>query len=135
MKKNLSLTIGWFYPDLMSTYGDRGNIIVLEKRAQWQGLKTEIKRISLNDPPDVVKKVDLIFMGGAQDRQQEIVNRDLLKEKGKLLIEAVEKNIPALFICGAYQFMGKYYLTADGKKLKGLGLFDLYTEKIGRAHV
>ena len=131
MKALYSLNIGWFYPDLMSTYGDRGNIIVLAKRSQFKGIKTSIKKISIYDSPEVIKNCDLFFMGGAQDRQQEIVNRDLLKKKGKLLIEAIEKNIPALFICGAYQFMGKYYKTAEGVKLQGLGLFDIYTENPG----
>ena len=131
MKKFYSLTIGWFYPDLMSTYGDRGNIIVLQKRLQLRGIKTTIKKISIYDSSEIIKKCDLFFMGGAQDRQQEIVNRDLLKQKGKFLIKAIEKDIPALFICGAYQFMGRYYKTAEGVKLQGLGLFDIYTENPG----
>lgn len=131
MKHDVSLTIGWFYPDLMSTYGDRGNIIVLTKRAEWRGIKVVVERISIEDKPEIIERCDLLFMGGAQDQQQEIVNRNLAKEKGNLLIDAIQSNVPALFICGAYQFMGKYYLTADGKKLKGLGLFDLYTENPG----
>ena len=34
----MKLSIAWLYPDLMSTYGDRGNIIVLTKRCQWRGI-------------------------------------------------------------------------------------------------
>jgi lipid II isoglutaminyl synthase (glutamine-hydrolysing) len=129
--RKLELTIGWLYPDLMSTYGDRGNIIVLEKRASWRGIDVNIKRISVNDPKESLDKIDLIFMGGAQDRQQEIVNQDLQKNKGQLLIKTIENSIPGLFICGAYQFLGKYYKAADGTLIKGLSVFDLYTENSG----
>ena len=44
------LKIGWLYPDLMSTYGDRGNIIVLKKRCEWRGIKTEV--LNLNEEFD-----------------------------------------------------------------------------------
>jgi len=126
-----SLTIGWLYPDLMNTYGDRGNIIVLQKRAEWRGIDVKIEQIFLNTSYSILNTCDLLFMGGAQDTQQEIVNHDLLEKKGTILIKKVEDGIPGLFICGAYQFLGKFYKTADGKKLPGLGLFDLYTENPG----
>ncbi len=129
--KELSLTIGWLYPDLMSTYGDRGNVIILEKRCQWRGIEVVTKRISVGEDAKDILSCDFLLMGGAQDHQQEIVNLDLQKSKGAVLIDAIQNGISGLFICGAYQFLGDYYLTADGKKLKGLGLFDLYTESPG----
>ena len=128
---DLQLTIGWLYPDLMSTYGDRGNIIVLEKRANWRGIKVIINKISLESSEEQIRKSDFIFMGGAQDKQQEIVNKDLLNKKGKALVEVLNKGKPGLFICGAYQFLGKYYKAADGTLIKGLAVFDLYTENPG----
>lgn len=134
INSKLSICIGWLYPELMSTYGDRGNVIVLSERARLRGIQIELKRISLEDNASQVEKCDIIFMGGAQDTQQEIVNEDLLKNKGKYLIEAIEKEIPSLFICGAYQFLGKYYKAADGIIIEGLGAFDLYTENPGGKH-
>ncbi len=128
MEKDLKITIGWLYPDLMSTYGDRGNIIGLQKRAKWRDISAEVKKISIDSENKDITDCNLLFMGGAQDKQQEIVNKDLQKEKGRFLIRAIENNVPALFVCGAYQFMGKYYKTANGKKLEGLSLFDLFTE-------
>ena len=127
-----SLTIGWLYPDLMNTYGDRGNIIVLTKRAEWRGISIKIENISINTNDEALNTCDLFFMGGAQDTQQEIVNRDLLKHKGKILIQKIENGTPGLFICGAYQFLGKYYKTADDITLSGLGLFDMFTNNSGR---
>jgi lipid II isoglutaminyl synthase (glutamine-hydrolysing) len=129
-----TLIIAWLYPDLMSTYGDRGNIIVLSKRCEWRGIKVELKRITVETEPNELKDADIIFMGGAQDTQQEIVNEDLFKNKGKILSEKINAGIPGLFICGAYQFLGKYYKTAEGKILPGLGLLPVYTENPGEDH-
>lgn len=132
MKNNkYPLTIGWLYPDLMSTYGDRGNIIVLQKRAEWRGINVKVEQIFVSTSDKRIATCDLLFMGGAQDTQQEIVNRDLQRAKGRTLISAIEKGIPGLYVCGAYQFLGKYYRTADNKKLHGLGVFSLYTENSG----
>lgn len=128
---NKSLTIGWLYPELMSTYGDRGNIIALAKRAEWRSIKVTIEKISIETDAKKLKDCDLLFMGGAQDTQQEIVNDDLFKKKGQTLKKLVEDEIPGLYICGAYQFLGKYYKTAEGKKLPGLGIFPAYTENPG----
>ncbi len=129
--KKLSLNIGWLYPDLMNTYGDRGNIIVLTKRAEWRGINVKVEQIFVESGEKELKESDLIFMGGAQDTQQEIVNRDLNHKKGKILKEKIENGTVGLFICGAYQFLGRYYRTAEGKELKGLGIFPLYTQNPG----
>lgn len=117
----------------MSTYGDRGNIIVLQKRLEWRGIHVEIKKIFVDETIANWGQCDLFFMGGAQDLQQEIVVKDLLGQRADILIKRMDEGVPGLFICGAYQFLGKYYKTADGTILKGLGFYDLYTEssKIG----
>lgn len=125
------LTIGWLYPELMSTYGDRGNITVLTKRCEWRNIKITIKRITLISKIEDLISCDLIFMGGAQDTQQEIVNQDLFEKKGDTLKKLIEDRTPGLFICGAYQFLGKYYKTADGIVLPGLGIFSCFTENPG----
>ena len=126
----MKLTIGWLYPQLMSTYGDKGNIIVLKKRCEWRGIEVEILNLDTEFSIEDLKKCDLLFMGGAQDRQQKIVSIDL-KEKSKNLKSMIEDNVPGLYICGAYQFLGIYYKEADGTIIRGLGIFDIYTENPG----
>jgi len=130
MIHNSKLTIGWLYPELMSTYGDRGNIIVLKKRCLWRGTDVEVKKLDIGYLEKELRACDLLFMGGAQDRQQKIVADDLRKKK-EVLSEMIENGIPGLYICGAYQFLGKYYKEADGKIIEGLGILDLYTEHPG----
>ncbi|OGG30463.1 hypothetical protein A2973_02930 [Candidatus Gottesmanbacteria bacterium RIFCSPLOWO2_01_FULL_49_10] len=127
----MKLSIAWLYPDLMSTYGDRGNIIVLTRRCQWRGIETRATQVTLETPARELAHCDLIFMGGAQDRQQKLVGEDFLKRKGPVVKDMVEKGIPALFVCAAYQFVGHYYKPYRGEKIAGAGIFDLYTEHPG----
>ncbi len=127
----MNLNIGWLYPDLMSTYGDRGNIITLNYRISKREIKTKIHMISLKEAAESILGMDILFMGGAQDKQQEIVNQDLQKNKGRYLEKAIIDGVPSLNVCGAYQFLGNYYLAADETKIKGLGIFDLYTKSPG----
>lgn len=126
----LKLSIGWLYPELMSTYGDRGNIIVLQKRCEWQGISVDVKRLDFGFKISDLKACDMLFMGGAQDRQQQIVSSDL-KKKAAVLKQMIENGTPGLYICGAYQFLGKYYKEANGTIINGLNILDLYTENPG----
>jgi len=126
-----SLTIGWLYPDLMSTYGDHGNILSLQRRLEWRDIEAIIKPLSIGSRPQELSTCDLIFMGGAQDRQQTIVANDFKNGKKEVLAEMIENDLPGLYICGAYQFLGKYYKEADGTIIDGMGILDLYTENPG----
>jgi CobQ-like glutamine amidotransferase family enzyme len=123
--------IAWLYPDLMSTYGDRGNVIVLRKRCEWRGIKAEIVPVTLETRLSTLENCDIIFMGGAQDRQQKLASADFLKHKGPIVRKMVEHGTPALFVCAAYQFVGHFYKPYRGDKIPGAGIFDLYTEHPG----
>lgn len=124
------LIIGWLYPGLMNIYGDKGNITTLVKRCEWRGIKAEVKELNPGFLDAELKSCDLLVMGGAQDRQQTIVNDDL-RNHHKLLSELIENGSPGLYVCGGFQFLGKYYKEADGSVVDGLGIFDLYTENPG----
>lgn len=125
-----SLTIGWLYPDLMGIYGDRGNIIALTKRCEWRGIHVIVKPITLDTVITDLRHADLLMMGGAQDRQQTIVAKDLAKKKS-ILQEKIENGTPGLYICGGFQFLGKYYKEANGTVIEQLGILDVYTENPG----
>lgn len=124
------LIIGWLYPELMNIYGDRGNITTLVKRSEWRGIKTEVKNFNPGFFDDQLRSCDLLVMGGAQDKQQEIVNEDL-KKHHKTLSEMVDDNTPGLFVCGGFQFLGNYYKESDGTIIDGLGIFDMNTQNPG----
>ena len=110
----------------MNIYGDRGNILTLQKRAQWRGIPVEIRPIGRGENPDF-SDTDLIFWGGGQDRDQELVFNDAAAHKVEAIRAAVDKGTVVLAVCGGYQLLGAYYVTADGTKLPGLGLVDLHT--------
>ncbi len=129
--KTGNLIIGWLYPELMSTYGDRGNILVLKKRCQWRGIKVKIIKLDTGFDKKQLSMCNLLFMGGAQDKQQQIVVSDLMEKRTELK-RMIENGIPGLYICGAYQFLGKYYKDADGTTIASLGIFDLFTVNPGR---
>jgi hypothetical protein len=129
--QQLELTIGWLYPTLMSTYGDRGNVICLQQRAQWRGISVKIISLDEQAPATEIHNVDILMGGGAQDRQQEIVMRDLRGIKADTLREKIEAGTPGVFTCGAPQLLGHYYEPALGERIEGLGLFDMVSKHPG----
>lgn len=115
------------YPEILNIYGDRGNLIALVQRARWHGLEPDVTEASIGDPVDV-RAYDLVAIGGGQDREQKLIAADFRDEKGPSLAEAVQEGVAVLAVCGAYQLMGKYYRTAQGEDIPGLGIFDAWTE-------
>lgn len=127
----MELTIGWLYPSLMSTYGDRGNVICLRQRAEWRGIRVNVLSLAQDTPPEEFQKVDVLVGGGAQDRQQEIVMRDLRGAKAEAIREKIEAGTPGVFTCGSPQLLGHYYEPALGQRIEGLGLLDMESKHPG----
>lgn len=127
----MELKIGWLYPTLMSTYGDRGNVICIQRRSQWRGIEVEIVSLDQQSSAMDFRHVDIVAGGGAQDRQQEIVMRDLQGEKAAALKAQLEEGTPGVFTCGSPQLLGHYYEPALGKRIEGLGLLDLVSKHPG----
>src|SRR5438270_6285848 len=108
-----SLDLIHFYPDLLNLYGDRGNIITLRRRCSWRGIELRVHEVGLKtNLPDV--DVDLIFMGGDQDREQEVVVSDLRHRHSSRIKREVEGGTPLLAVCGSFQLLQKYYHPGDG---------------------
>lgn len=126
----MTLRVAHLYPSLMNIYGDRGNIMCLRRRCESRGIAFALDALSLGDRLDP-RAYDLVFAGGAQDREQRLVVDDLLATKRDALVEAIEDGVAALAVCGAYQLFGKFYREASGAELLGAGVFDLYTEHPG----
>ena len=127
----MKIAIGWLYPTLMSTYGDRGNVICLQRRCQWRGIEVEIVPLKRETELSEFERVDIIVGGGAQDRQQEIVMRDLQGAKAQTLQGKLDRGTPGVFTCGSPQLLGHYYEPALGKRIDGLGLLDMVSKHPG----
>ncbi len=121
----MKLTIGHLYPDLLNLYGDRGNIMCIQKRLQWRGIEAEVIPYPSGSRIDF-DSLDLILLGGGSDREQELVCR-YLKQVASEFKRWVEQDGVLLAVCGGYQLLGNYYLT-DKTKIEGLGILDIYTK-------
>ena len=129
-----ALRIAHLYADEMNIYGDRGNILTLTRRAEWRGIPVEVRAIGRGPAPDL-SDIDLIFWGGGQDRDQELVFTDAARHKVQAIRTAIDGGAVVLAVCGGYQLLGEYYVTADGKQLPGLGLVDLHTVPGSRRNI
>ncbi|SHF35442.1 hypothetical protein SAMN02746089_01748 [Caldanaerobius fijiensis DSM 17918] len=121
------LKLCYLYPDLMNLYGDRGNVIAIQKRCQWRGIDLRIDKIGIGEEVDF-NDYDIIFMGGGQDREQNLMSDDLLNVKASSLRDAAENGVVILAVCGSYQLLGNYYKAQNGTEIPGIGLLDIYTE-------
>ncbi len=119
-----TITILNLYSNDMNIYGDRGNILCLQRRLQWYGYKSQI--IDYNQGDKFPDSVDIIVGGGGQDSGQNKIRKDLLLI-GPKLRELADDGVPMLMICGLYQLFGKFFKTSEGEIIEGIGLFDIET--------
>ena len=122
----MKLRICHMYPDVLNLYGDRGNVICMKQRLERRGIDAEITELPVGERSGIAES-DLLFIGGGQDFEQEILLSDLSGEKTASLKAAIEDGVPVLAICGGYQMLGHYYETHTGAKYGFTGLVDLYT--------
>jgi CobQ-like glutamine amidotransferase family enzyme len=118
-----TLRIGLVLPDVMGTYGDGGNALILRQRARMRGIDAEIIHITLDD--EVPDSLDVYTLGGAEDYAQRLATRHLTRYPG--LQRAAAAGRPVLAICAAIQVLGHWYETSAGERVEGISLFDLTT--------
>lgn len=119
----MTVQIGLVLPDVMGTYGDGGNALVLRQRLRLRGIDAEIVPITLDDP--VPDSLDLYTLGGAEDYAQRLATRHLIRYPG--LQRAAAKGAPVLAICAAIQVLGHWYETSAGERVDGVGMLDVTT--------
>lgn len=112
------------YPDVMSIYADRGNLIALRARCRQYGIACEVSAISIGD--ELPEDADLVLIGGGQDQEQRRIATDLAS-KGVRLRDWAEDDVAMLTVCGGFQLFGHFYRTAQGEELPGVGIFDVTT--------
>jgi CobQ-like glutamine amidotransferase family enzyme len=113
------------YPDLMNIYADRGNLLLLERRCGWRGIGFSLSSSGLGDELDP-EGADLYYIGGGQDRDQELCALDLAHVKRDALHAAAARGAVVLAVCGGYQLLGRSYQLGD-RELPGVGLVDVVT--------
>jgi len=115
------LRLVWVYPDLLSTYGDRGNLLVLVRRARLRGIVTDA--IGVNSDQPVPRDGSIYLMGGGEDLPQILAARRLRADGG--LAAAAAAGAVVFAVCAGYQLLGTEFAGDGGQPVPGLGLLDI----------
>ena len=124
MSTESTLRIVWIYPDLLSTYGDRGNLLILARRAALRGLPVETSEVRSGQP--LPSSADIYLIGGGEDGPQALAAERLSADGG--LRRAVDAGAAVLAVCAGYQLFGASFF-AKGAKCAGLDLLDLTSDR------
>jgi lipid II isoglutaminyl synthase (glutamine-hydrolysing) len=122
----MKISVGYLYPDIMATYGDRGNVETVVRRCGWRNIAVDVTELRLGDPIDS-EALDLIVIGGGGEAQQRLVAPDLCRVKGAGIREAVALGAAALAVGGGYELFGRFCQQERGAELRGVELFDAWT--------
>ncbi len=117
----MRIRVAHLYPEYLNIYADRGNIAVLVRRAALRGHELELSPVGIGDELRV-GDVDLVYVGGGQDREQALIAPDLAA-RTDVLRQVVDAGAPVLAVCGGYQLLGRGYRAQDDSWLQGAGLF------------
>jgi lipid II isoglutaminyl synthase (glutamine-hydrolysing) len=115
------LRLVWVYPDLLSTYGDRGNLLVLTRRAQLRGV--EVEATEVNSDQSVPSQGDIYLLGGGEDLPQILAANRLRADGG--LARAADRGAVVFAVCAGYQVIGDSFGGVEGEPVGGLGILDI----------
>lgn len=120
------LRVAVVFPDLLGTYGDGGNGLILTRRAQWRGHEAELLQAPSDRP---LPEADIYCLGGGEDGPQVRAAQALIQD-GTLARRAGEGAV-VLAVCAGFQVVGRHFPGADGEPHEGVGLLDIETVKGG----
>jgi CobQ-like glutamine amidotransferase family enzyme len=106
------------FPDLLGTYGDGGNAVVLARRLEWRGIPAQVVQVQAGTP--VPEHADLYCLGGGEDAPQARA-AELLRLSGSLA-KAVDSGAVLLAVCAGFQIAGEEFSGPSGSRLAGLGI-------------
>jgi hypothetical protein len=119
------IDIALVYPELLGTYGDGGNALVLARRLSRRGIAARIVEVGITDA--VPRRAEIYLLGGGEDAPQ-FTALDALRESGALNA-AADAGAVVLAVCAGFQLIGTTLPGADGRPVPGLGLVDAVTTR------
>lgn len=111
------LRLVWVYPDLLSTYGDQGNVLVVERRARQRGL--DVSRLDVRSDQQIPTSGDVYLIGGGEDRPQRLAAERLIRDGG--LSRAVANGAIVFSVCAGYQILGHEFINDLGQRQQAWG--------------
>ena len=112
------------YPDLLGTYGDGGNGLILARRADWRGRPVQLLQAASDE---ALPAADVYCIGGGEDGPPVRAARSLAEDG--TLVSRVADGAVVLAVCAGFQVVGRMFPGADGAAHEGLGLLDVDTIK------
>ena len=106
------------FPELLGTYGDGGNAVVLAKRLAWRGIDADIVTVEADQPVPSTGAVYLL--GGGEDGPQTAAARQLGQDGP--LHRAVDGGAVLFAVCAGMQIAGRSFPGIGGVAEPGLGL-------------
>ena len=124
------LKIAVLYPELLGTYGDGGNALVLASRARRRGIEVEVVQVALDE---VIPDAKVLLLGGGEDGPQRQATYGLAKDD--TLAKRVNDGAVLLAVCAGFQLIGTSYEVEGGLHVDGLGLVDAVTTRGAKRRV
>lgn len=119
-----TVRVGLVYPELLGTYGDRGNALVLVERCRRRGIDAELVEVAAGSPlPD---SLDVYLFGGGEDDAQ-VMAASGMRASATAIERARSGGAVVFAVCAGFQLLGTRYEAGDGEVLDGLGLVDMTT--------
>ncbi len=112
------------YPNLLNLYGDKGNIMSLEKRLLWRNISANVTVCNAEDTPNI-ENADIILLGGGPERETQTVV-SVLKAAKASLSDFIESGKTLIALCSGFEILGKTY-PSFGKSVQGLEILDIDT--------
>ena len=119
------------YPNLLGTYGDAGNALVLRYRVAARRMPCELVTVEVGQP--VPREGDIYLLGGGEDAKQTAAAQALSADGA--LVAAAGRGAVVLGICAGYQLLGTTFLGVGGRPADGLSLLDVTTGRLARRAV
>jgi hypothetical protein len=117
--------IALVFPELLGTYGDGGNALVLARRLERRGIAARIIEVGITDA--IPRQAAIYLLGGGEDSPQ-FTALDALRASGALS-DAVQAGAVVLAVCAGFQLIGTALPHSDGTSVPGLGLVDAVTTR------
>jgi lipid II isoglutaminyl synthase (glutamine-hydrolysing) len=121
------ITVALLFPDLLGTYGDSGNAVILARRLGWRGIDAQVLTVRSGDT--VPESCELYVVGGGEDLPQALAAAQLGGRTGGPLRRAVDRGSAVLAVCAGMQILGTSFVGPDGVEADGLGLIDCATRR------
>lgn len=112
------------YPNLMNLYGDYGNVALLCKHLQDQGLKVKVDKKEIEDVVNLFD-YDFIYMGSGTESNQRVALEELKKYRN-VLKTCIDNNKVMLFTGNAMELLGS---SIDDNDALGILDFKTYTSE------